>query len=291
MIWFVGLLGVIAVAGVAFFVVQQGAESTSEHTTAQPSSSTTSKPHGKTGKVPQGRTAAYSSPLYKVPKRPGIPCRAPTLDTHSTASMSRFLKKISDCLDRSWAREFKAAHIPFTPPTRVYWTQHGTSPCGNYPAPGAAAFYCSSNHAMYIGLKDVVKNSANAPGKYYGIYISVLAHEYGHHVQAAAGILDYGHSAESAAGTGSDRNEVSRRIELQANCFDGVYLNSVGATLPMTRAQKKLVMVDAYYRGDRAGFPRDHGSRKHFRGWLVRGMVAGRPGICNTWSASSGSVS
>lgn len=290
--WFVGLLGVLAVVGVGYFVIAQSMETTKEHHTAQPSHSSGTHHHGhKRARTPHGRQAAVANPLYKVPKRPGVPCHAPRLNTHSAASMNRFLKKVSDCLDESWGKQFKAAHIPFSPPTRVYWTQSGTSPCGSYPAPGAAAFYCSSNHAMYIGLHDVVKNSANAPGKYYSIYLSVLAHEYGHHVQSSAGILDYGHEAESQATSESEKNEASRRIELQANCFDGVYLNSVGKTLPMTPLQKKLVKYDAYYRGDRAGYPPDHGSRKHFRGWLVRGLVSGRPAMCNTWTASSGHVS
>ena len=283
----------LAVVGVGYFVIAQSGRSAAEHHTAQPSHTPSTHHHhrGKQARTPHGRAAAMNNPLYKVPKRPGVPCRAPTLNTHSTASMNRFLKKVSDCLDKSWARQFKAAHIPFSPPTRVYWTSSGTSPCGSYPAPGAAAFYCSSNHAMYIGLKDVVKNSANAPGRYYSVYLSVLAHEYGHHVQSAAGILDYGHLAESRATGESEKNETSRRIELQANCFDGVYLNSVGKTLPMTPLQKKLVRYDAFHRGDRPGYPPDHGSRKHFRGWLVRGMVGGRPAVCNTWTTSSGNVS
>jgi len=281
-VWFVGLLGIIAVIGVGYFVIQEAMESSAKGQIAQPTTPPTSSKHGRT---PQGRAAAYANPLYKVPKRTGIPCRAPQLDTHSATSVNRFLTKVSDCLDQSWAREFRSANIPFNPPTRVYWTRPGTSPCGNYPAPGAAAFYCSTNHAMYIGLKDVVKNSANASGKYYSIYVSVLAHEYGHHVQSAAGILDYGHHAEATSPTMADKNEVSRRIELQANCFDGVYLNSIGKTLPLTPAQRRIVKLDAYYRGDRAGFPPDHGSKKHFRGWLVRGLAKGRPGLCNTWSA------
>jgi hypothetical protein len=289
-----GLLGILAIAGVAFFVISQSSESAEvKHHSAEPTeTSSTSGHHKRPGATqPQGRAAAYDNPLYKVRKRPGVPCRAPRLNTHSETSMNRFLRKVSDCLDESWARQFKAANIPFSPPTRVYWTQPGTSPCGSYPAPGAAAFYCSSNHAMYIGLKDVVKNSGDAPGSYYSIYLSVLAHEYGHHVQQSAGILQYGQKAETASGNTAGRNQMSRRIELQANCFDGVYLNSVGATLPMTSVQKRLVMIDAYNRGDRPPYPPDHGSRKHFRGWLVRGLVSGRPAMCNTWSASSSSVS
>ena len=286
-VWLVGLLGVMAVIGVGYFVVKEAMTSSGNGQIAQPTQAPNSSDKGR---MPQGRAAAYTNPLYRAPKRPGIPCRAPKLNTHSTASMNRFLTRVSDCLDQSWARDFRSANIPFKPPTRVYWTQPGTSPCGNYPASGAAAFYCSTNHAMYIGLKDVVQNSANAPGKYYSIYVSVLAHEYGHHVQSAAGILDYGHTAESESTSTDERNQVSRRIELQANCFDGVYLHSIGRTLPLTRIQRRIVKFDAYYRGDRAGFPPDHGSRKHFRGWLVRGLAGGRPGLCNTWATADAHV-
>lgn len=285
-----GLLGVLAIVGVAYFVVAQAMGATREKHMAQatPSPSNTST-RSKAGKVPRGRAAAVANPLYRLPKKPGLPCRAPVLNTHKAQSVNRFLTKVSDCLDQSWARQFRSANIPFNPPTRVYWTQPGTSPCGSYPAPGAAAFYCPTNHAMYIGLTDVVKNSANAPGKYYGIYVSVLAHEYGHHVQSASGILEYGDRLEQTSGSG--KNAVSRRIELQAQCFDGVYLNSIGQTLPLTTVQRKIILYDAFYRGDRAGYPPDHGSRKHFRGWTKRGLSSGLPGRCNTWTASSGNTS
>lgn len=280
----------LAVVGVVYFVVAQSGAT--ETPVARPTATHSgSTHHGTTGHTPTGRTAALRNPLYSTPKTAGLPCHAPQLNTHSERSMGRFLKKVSDCLDTTWAKRFKAAHIPFRPPTRVYWTRPGTSPCGNYPAPGAAAFYCGANHAMYIGLNDVVKNSGNAPGRYYSIYISVLAHEYGHHVQSAAGILTYGHRAETEAGGTSKKNEISRRIELQANCFDGVYLDAVGDTLPMTGKQKKLVVVDAYYRGDRPGYPPDHGSKRHFRNWLIRGMKYGKPGKCNTWGAGDTHVS
>lgn len=313
-VWILGGCGVFAIIGVGLFILIAAASSDDNGTTASPTESYTpseyytptpyntptsygtptsdssptessSPPPG--GVKPQGREAAVKSPLYKLPKKAAFPCRAPKLNTHQARSMNKFLNKISDCLDKSWAEDFQAANVPFTAPARVYWTRPGRSPCSAYPAPGAAAFYCPTNNTMYIGLKDVVKNSANAPGTLYSIYAEVLAHEYGHAVQFDSGILDYGDQQEEET-YGAAKNAWSRRIELQAQCFSGVYLHSIASTLPLTSSQRSIVLRDAYSRGyqPRYGGEDDHGTAAHYRSWTNRGLTGGRPGSCNTWSAS-----
>ena len=103
------------------------------------------------------------------------------------------------------------------------------------------------------------------------------------------------------------RNEASRRIELQAQCFAGAFLGAERVTLPMTQQQFDAMIRDVRGRGDERLPPekRDHGSGRNYAGWAVAGwavagwavagwVVAGYEGrrlaVCNTWTVSSSRV-
>jgi predicted metalloprotease len=145
---------------------------------------------------------------------------------------------------------------------------------------------------MYIGLGDVVETADGEPVSHYAVYARVIAHEYGHHVQEDAGILEYGHRLMAASVTVA-RDEVSRRIELQAQCFAGAFLSAQRDSLPMTSSQYKAVLADARARGDdgRPADGRDHGSGAHYAGWAARGYTQRVLSSCNTWTATPADVS
>ncbi|MCW2944139.1 MAG: putative protein of unknown function zinc metallopeptidase [Actinoallomurus sp.] len=248
---------------------------------------------GTAGRLRAGsRTAAVAGPLYRTGALTPTPCRLPRIAEHDERSMLKFLDTLSDCLDTTWARQFtKAGVTGFSAPQRVFWSTPGSSPCGSYPAPGAAAFYCASNDTMYVGLTNVVDTAAGEPVSHYAVYARVIAHEYGHHVQEDAGILEYGHALMASGGSAA-RAEASRRIELQAQCFAGVFLSAERRTLPMTRGQYRAMMADVRARGDD---PRsadgDHGSGQHYAGWVARGYGRRLLSACDTWTAPASDVS
>jgi uncharacterized protein len=239
------------------------------------------------------RTAALSGPLYRSGALPHVECRLPKIVEHDEQSMRRFLDTLSDCLDEVWEKQFAKADVKgFTAPQRVFWSLPGSSPCGSYPAPGASAFYCPVNDTMYVGLSNVVDTAGGEPVSHYGVYARVIAHEYGHHVQEDAGILEYGHEL-MASEDGSGSAETSRRIELQAQCFAGAFLSAEKRTLPMTAAQYREMIADNRARGDDESRPdiRDHGSGRHYAGWVVRGYKQGVLSACDTWTAPPSDVS
>lgn len=239
------------------------------------------------------RTAALAGPLYRSSPLTRVECRLPKIAEHDEPSMQRFLDTLSDCLDEVWEKQFVKAKVTgFTAPQRVFWSTPGKSPCGSYPAPGASAFYCPVNDTMYVGLSNVVDTAGGEPVSHYGVYARVIAHEYGHHVQEDAGILEYGHQL-MASEDGASSAETSRRIELQAQCFAGAFLSAEKRTLPMTAAQYREMIVDNRERGDDESRPdiRDHGSGRHYAGWVIRGYKQGRLSECNTWTAPSSDVS
>jgi predicted metalloprotease len=132
----------------------------------------------------------------------------------------------------------------------------------NLPFKGAvAAFYCSQNETLYMPFEGLqTKEHGNRPG----VYLALFAHEYGHHVQALSGMTDVYWDKRYEAGTDSAAGlELSRRFELQAQCFSGMYL---GSTVNRGGDVGQPMYRDAWQtqnRGDHGGGPRDHGSDAH----------------------------
>ncbi|MFD0656009.1 neutral zinc metallopeptidase [Thermocatellispora tengchongensis] len=209
------------------------------------------------------------------------------------AHMNAFLHAVTDCLDRAWATKFDQARAVFLTPRRVYYSRGGRGPCGTYPAETAAAYYCPSNRGMYIGLTHVIGASGQVnPAANHVVYLALLAHEYGHHVQSMAGIGGawwWEVSDKSRAA----RDAHSRRNELQAQCLAGVFTRSVRGSLAVTSGLWRQTVQGDYRRGDdQNGYGlRDHGSGANYAAWLHHGYRYGRIAYCNTWVAAASDVS
>lgn len=245
--------------------------------------------NGSTGTAPP----ATATRIYGIGPLTGYGCRGRLIAPGVPSSFAAFLNATTDCLDQTWSTAFRRAGVPFSPPLRVFWTQPGRSPCGDYPAPGAAAFYCPLNHAMYIGVTHAQEAAAGLPVRFNVAYGREVAHEYGHHVQDEAGILEYSHEARTQAATLDERNAITRRSELQAQCLAGAFMAAVRPSFPVTNTQWQVALRDSYGRGDDPDEPdhRDHGSRRHYAGWLNLAFIRGSTGVCDTWSAPAIQIS
>ncbi|WP_236539022.1 neutral zinc metallopeptidase [Spiractinospora alimapuensis] len=238
---------------------------------------------------PSGWAALTSNPLYETDRLAPRPCPVPDLDIDDPESMEEFLHTLTDCLDESWQTQFDRAGLEFEHPERVFWTEPGTSPCRDYPSP-AGAFYCRSSSGIYMGLEDVVdKWNRETNGV---VYASLLAHEYAHHVQGEAGILEYYHERRSDEEELSDRNEWTRRSELQANCLAGVFLGAIEVSYPLSEEDREVFLDDAEATADRDGADdeRTHGAPENSVLWSERGLTEQTPGACDTWSAEQSLV-
>lgn len=249
---------------------------------------------GSQQRAPSGGRAATGSPLYQVGPINGFGCAGRQIAPGDSASFEAFLNSTTNCLDRSWSAAFSRAGLQFSPPRRVFWRTPGRSPCGDYPAPGAAAFYCTLNNAIYIGVGGHAQRSAgNLPVTYNVTYARNLAHEYAHHVQERSGILAESRELRLSASSLDVRNAVTRRSELQAQCFAGVFMAAVRPSFPVSTEQWRVAVRDSYGRGDDPSDPdtRDHGSNSHYAGWLNLGYSRTTTRSCNTWTAPASQVS
>lgn len=278
------LLGFFAILGIGG-AVARGMTHHSSYTSSSPST-TTPRKHAPSSAPGTG------GKLYSIGRLPDGNCRGKQITQGSPASFRVFLNATSDCLDNSWRQGFQRVGMRFQAPHRVYWSTPGNSPCGEYPSPGVAAFYCPSNASMYIGVTDAQKAAGGMPVRYNVAYSREIAHEYGHAIQDMSGILDYEQEARTKAATTLDRNAITKRSELQAQCLSGVFMGAVRSTFPITPDQWNVALRDSYGRGDdgRPMSQRDHGTNAHYRGWVEVGYNRGSTSACNTWKAPSSDV-
>jgi predicted metalloprotease len=232
---------------------------------------------------PTGHTALVSNPLYDTGRLSPLPCPVPELDVEDPGSMEQFLHLVADCLDDAWKTQFDRAGIPFAPPGRVFWSEPGVSPCRAYPSP-AGAFYCRASSSIYIGTSDVVEKWNGSEDSV--VYASLLAHEYGHHVQGESGLLEYYHEQRQLEDDDAGRNAWTRRSELQANCLAGAFLGSVRVSYPLGSGDLEVLLDDASATADRADGPdeeRTHGSSDNSVWWTRSGWDEQSASACNTW--------
>ncbi|MDQ1731391.1 MAG: uncharacterized protein QOK10_1550 [Pseudonocardiales bacterium] len=185
-------------------------------------------------------------------------------------------------------------------PTRFFRGQTSTG-CGSATA-GVGPFYCPADKKVYIdlGFFDELKTQFGATG---GPFVNayVLAHEYGHHVQDLLGIESKVN--HNASGPQSD----SVRLELQADCYAGVWANHA-TTVPSANGKpyiQDLTQSDINAALDTAGRIGDdwiqshlgggsvdqskftHGSSAQRKKWFGQGYSTGDPGSCDTFSTSN----
>lgn len=202
-----------------------------------------------------------------------------------------FVTAIAGDLDALWRREFTRSGQPYASATVVLFRRAVRSGCG--PASAATGpFYCTLDERIYIdlGFYDQLSRRFGAPGDFAQAY--VLAHEFGHHVQNRLGI--HRRVTELSRAEPADRNALSVRLELQADCFAGVWGHSAGQRDLLDpgdieeglRAAEAIGddRIQARARGRVDPETWTHGSSEQRRTWFQRGLESGDPNACDTFS-------
>ena len=125
-----------------------------------------------------------------------------------------------------WEKRFQDSGKTYPETVIVLFTGSTQSGCG-IASSQTGPFYCPGDQKVYLDTAffDELSNRFGAPGEFAQAY--VIAHEFGHHVQDALGIMDQVASEQQS--DPSKANDLSIRLELEADCFAGVWANSVWA--------------------------------------------------------------
>lgn len=148
--------------------------------------------------------------------------QAPPRQAQPADESARFVSVVLADTEDVWGAIFpKAFGRQYENPKLVLFTDAVQSACG-FSQAAVGPFYCAEDQRVYIDLSfyDDLKQRFGAPGDFAQAY--VIAHEVGHHVQELTGVMDQIHNLE---GRGSERqaNALSVRLELQADCYAGVW--------------------------------------------------------------------
>ena len=193
-----------------------------------------------------------------------------------------------------WGAQFKAAGQVYTPPKVVLFTDSANTACGAADS-STGPFYCPNDKKVYIDLAfyDQLRSEFGAPGDFAQAY--VLAHEVGHAVQDQTGVLPKFNQLRQSMST-EESNAYSVRIELQADCYAGIWANYVGQENLVEQGDFEEALNAADQIGDDTlqkkmqGFavPKtfNHGTSAQRQTWFARGYKSGDVNQCDTFSGN-----
>lgn len=228
-------------------------------------------------------TSRTKNSVYKAGALKSTRCPSGATNLHSTKAVRRHMRHLFHCLDKAWAPTLSRVHMENESPKSVLTSGGGRSPCGSYPPSGSGVpFYCGSNKTIYASIKAATREYSRTPGYSPMAVDSLFAHEYGHHVQNMTGIL-VSYSEASSSARESKRLGMSRRLELQASCFAGMFMRSVQGSYPIHGSQKSKLQLFNSNVGDWGRGPRNHGTPKHNGMWYKQGFDRKKAYQCNTW--------
>ncbi len=195
-----------------------------------------------------------------------------------------------------WNQVFKENGWQYREPRLVLFSGSVKSACGLAQA-AMGPFYCPGDQQVYIDLSfyQELQDKLHSPGDFARAY--VVAHEIGHHVQKLLGISDKVHKARQQL-TDKEYNKVSVRLELQADCFAGVWANRADrmrGILEPGDIEEALnaasnIGDDRLQQQSRGYVTPDsftHGSSAQRVRWFNQGFKAGDINQCNTFKAKS----
>jgi predicted metalloprotease len=202
-----------------------------------------------------------------------------------------FVSFVIGDLQKFWAADFQRAGREFAPTRLVLFRQATDTGCGTGSAQ-TGPFYCPLDRQIYIdlGFFRELAQRFRAPGDFAQAY--VLAHEYGHHVQTITGVTQQ--VDEAGREDPEQRNALSVRVELQADCLAGVWAHSTferglleqgdleeGLTAASSVGDDR---IQAETTGRISPETFTHGTAEQRASWFKRGFDNGDATACDTFA-------
>lgn len=228
-------------------------------------------------------TSLAKNPILRVGKLGSAGCSEPEYEPTSLANVRRYYTQFVACLDKAWAPAIRKAGFRFTPPKLVVVLgQSPSSPCD---VDDGSDYYCGDT--IYMDASVDIEAYRDSPDEAMALMALVIGHEYGHHVQALTGMLNALDKRELTLNGVDAHLEDSRRVELQASCFSGVYIGADRYDFPVMpewlNAWNLVIRetIDSEH---------DHGKAENHGYWTTSGFDTADPGACDTYTVASSLV-
>jgi hypothetical protein len=210
--------------------------------------------------------------------------------------MTEFVSVVLADTEDTWKSLFRQTGETYVEPKLVLYSGSVESACG-FARSAVGPFYCPADQKLYIDLSfyEALKTRHQAPGDFAQAY--VIAHEVGHHVQNLLGISDRVQSMQRRV----DRvqaNQLSVRLELQADCFAGIWAHHAQRSRQVLEAgdveealNAASSIGDDHLQRQAKGYvvPEafTHGSSAQRVRWFKQGIQTGDPAQCNTFEVAT----
>ncbi len=220
--------------------------------------------------------------------------QAPAQKPPADDRMAQFVSTVLGDTEDVWSKVFTDGGATYQHPKLVLFRGATATACGQGQA-AMGPFYCPADQKVYIdlGFYETLKNQLGAPGDFAQAY--VIAHEVGHHVQNLLGITTKMDQMRNRVSE-TEYNALSVRLELQADCFAGVWANHAQESRQLLEEGDVEEAMNAAARigddalqGARGGsvVPESftHGSSAQRQRWFNNGLKNGSVKRCDTFSA------
>lgn len=210
---------------------------------------------------------------------------------------AQFASAVLETTEEVWGNIFKASGSQYKDPGMVLYTGGTRGGCGTAQS-AMGPFYCPLDQKVYLDVNffNEMAKKMQAPGDFAQAY--VIAHEVGHHVQNMIGILSKVQREKQGASK-AQQNALQVRVELQADCFAGVWAHNVKSLPGVTMdpgdfaeaIQAAHAVGDDTLQRKARGYvvPESftHGSAAQRQSWFKTGYTTGSVDSCNTFAAKS----
>jgi len=224
--------------------------------------------------------------------------QAPRSETQEESQAKHLVGQVLKDTETTWTEIFQTGNAQYVKPKLVLFRDATPTACGTGEA-AMGPFYCPGDQRVYLdlGFFDELTRRFRAPGQFAEAY--VVAHEVGHHVQNLLGISEKVQAARERSGSKAASNALSVKLELQADCFAGLWaahaVKQGRLTLDAGDVESAITAAtaigdDTLQRQAQGRVVPDsftHGSSEQRVRWFRRGMDSGQIKQCDTFNAAS----
>lgn len=221
----------------------------------------------------------------------GSAVSAPIEEGHAEIRAKKLVSVTLASTEKVWGNIFADSNKRYAAPRLVLFRDQTETACGLGQS-ATGPFYCPADKKVYIdlGFYELLSKRFGAPGDFAQAY--VIAHEVGHHVQNLLGISAQVHEAQLSAKSKAQANALSVRLELQADCFAGVWAAHAQQLIEPGDIEEALQAASAIgddtlqekSQGQIVPDSFTHGSSAQRVQWFKKGAEFGDINQCDTFS-------